>query len=101
MSVSRFRQLAKLLPLAATLVAATVMSGQQPVPVRAPLHGVDDWTHHRLIFSNPGTAADAIRAGTYERWAKIASDPRFMLQQRKRAAAARTDSRPALRPQAN
>jgi hypothetical protein len=110
MSVSRFRQLAKLLPLAATLAAATVMSGQQPVPVRAPLHAIpqhaplptiDDWTHHRLVFSNPGTAADAIHAGTYARWAKIASDPRFVLQQRKRAAAARTDSHPTLRPPAN
>src|SRR5208282_2401760 len=101
MSLSRFRQLAKLLPLGAILVAATVMSGQHPMPVRAPLHAIDDWTHHRLVFSNPGTPSDAIHTGTYARWAKIAGDPRFVLQQRKRAAAARTDSHPTLRPPAN
>jgi hypothetical protein len=51
----------------------------------AAKYGVpDDWTHHRLIFSNPGTAADALKHGTYDRWLRIANDPRFNQQQTKR-----------------
>ena len=45
-----------------------------------------DWTHHHLIFSNPGTAGDAVRNGTYGRWVKIVNDPRFKLQQRQRSS---------------
>ena len=48
----------------------------------------DDWTHHRLIFSNLGTAEEAMRSGSYARWLQIASDPRFELQKRKRNFAA-------------
>ncbi len=84
----------KLLPLFAILAATTVMSGQDATRMGAP----DDWTHHRLLFSNPGTVADAIQSGTYPRWARIVSDPRFVLQQRKRAAAARAGLNPALPP---
>ncbi|HKO05061.1 MAG TPA: hypothetical protein VJW51_09945 [Candidatus Acidoferrales bacterium] len=84
----------KFLPLGATLAATTVMSGQQTLPMGAP----DDWTHHRLVFSNPGTAAEAIEKGTYARWARIVSDPRFVLQQQKRAAAARAVLNPSLHP---
>ena len=45
-----------------------------------------DWTHHHLVFSSPGTADEAIRDGTYERWLKIATDPRYILQQQRRSA---------------
>ena len=82
----------KLLPFFVILAATTVMSGQDAMRMGAP----DDWTHHRLIFSSPGTAAEAIQNGTYARWARIVSDPRFVLQQRKRAAAASAGLNPAL-----
>ena len=45
---------------------------------------VDDWSHHHLIFSNPGTMQDAIRNGTYEKWRQIVSDPRYRVQWIKR-----------------
>jgi len=93
-TASYFRRCVKLLPLFAILAATTAMSGQDANRTGGP----DDWTHHRLVFSNPGTIADAIQTGTYPRWARIVSDPRFVLQQRKRGAAARAGLNPALPP---
>jgi hypothetical protein len=45
----------------------------------------DDWTHHHVVFSNPGTADDAIRKGNYEEWFTIVNDPRYVMQQLKRS----------------
>jgi hypothetical protein len=45
---------------------------------------VDDWSHHHLVFSNPGTADEAIKNGTYEQWLKITKDPRYIMHQLKR-----------------
>jgi hypothetical protein len=47
---------------------------------------VDDWSHHHLIFSNPGTAEDAYKDGRYEEWLRITADPRYKMQQIKRGA---------------
>ena len=44
----------------------------------------DDWTHHHLIFSAPGSFADAVNRGSFERWYKVVTDPRFIIQQAKR-----------------
>jgi hypothetical protein len=41
----------------------------------------EDWSHHRLLFSNPGTEDDAIRKGTHDHWLKITNDPRYQYQQ--------------------
>jgi hypothetical protein len=62
--------------------------GQQSSAVR--IGAPDDWTHHRLIFSNPGTAEAAMQRGDYFHWLKVVNDPRFILQQAKRSAAARS-----------
>ncbi len=48
----------------------------------------DDWTHHHLVFSNPGTEEEAIRNGTHERWLKVVKDPRYIMQQLRRRAPA-------------
>jgi hypothetical protein len=50
---------------------------------------VDDWTHHHLIFSNPGTAAEALGQGRIEEWYRIVNDPRYIMQQMKRNPAPR------------
>lgn len=76
----------KLLPLGGLLALATVTSGQQAA---LPLGVPDDWTHGHVVFSNPGTFAEAVQNGTYDQWARVVSDPRFVLQQRKRAATAK------------
>lgn len=46
-----------------------------------------DWSHHHLVFSNPGTEEDAIANGTHDRWLSIVNDPRYIIQQLKRHAA--------------
>ena len=49
---------------------------------QAPAVGVPtDWTHHRLIFADPGTQVDAARQGKLAHWNKIVSDRRYQLQQ--------------------
>ena len=50
---------------------------------------VDDWSTHHLVFSNPGTIADAMRSGTVERWYKIVNDPRYQNELRRRSMSAR------------
>ena len=47
----------------------------------------NDWSHHHLVFSNPGTEQDAIKNGTHDRWLSIVNDPRYIIQQLKRRAA--------------
>src|ERR1035441_2698450 len=47
----------------------------------------NDWSHHHLVFSNPGTEEDAIANGTHDRWLSIVNDPRYIVQQLKRRAA--------------
>jgi hypothetical protein len=44
----------------------------------------DDWSHHHLHFSDPGTEEDAFRKGAHEHWLKIVNDPRFIMEQIKR-----------------
>ena len=82
----------RVLPRLAILLLAVwctqISSGQQPPVVR--MGAPDDWTHHHLIFSNPGTAVDAMQRSDYFHWLKVVNDPRFILQQAKRGAAARS-----------
>jgi hypothetical protein len=56
-----------------------------------PTGAPHDWTHHHVVFSNPGTAAQAIEKGTYGEWLAIANGPRFQMQKMKREAAARAN----------
>jgi hypothetical protein len=46
-----------------------------------------DWSHRHLIFSNPGTVDEAVQNGSYDRWLKIANEPRYLMQQLKRGGA--------------
>jgi hypothetical protein len=48
----------------------------------------DDWTHHHVVFSNPGTLQEAIKNGSFDRWIRIVNDPRYQIQQMKRTARA-------------
>jgi hypothetical protein len=65
------------------LVGITVLITGQPASQNAV--GVpDDWSHHHLVFSNPGTAADALAQGRFEQWYRIVNDPRYIMQQMKR-----------------
>jgi hypothetical protein len=44
----------------------------------------EDWSHHHVVFSSPGTLEEAAKNGTFEKWSRIVSDPRYQMQQRKR-----------------
>jgi len=55
----------------------------------AELEGLpDDWSHHHLVFSNPGTEEEAIQKGTYDDWLRIVNHPRYIMQQLKRRSPA-------------
>jgi hypothetical protein len=87
MNGSFFRRYAMPVFLGVLLALAASHSGHE---APAAKRGVpDDWTHHRLIYSNPGTAQDAINNGSYDRWHKTVNDPRYTLQQVKRSAMAK------------
>ena len=61
------------------LVGLTVLtSGKPGADGRMGL--VDDWTHHHVIFSNPGTMTEAIAQGRYEQWHRTVNDPRYVMQ---------------------
>ena len=65
------------------------MSGQEaPGPItvgNVKITGLpEDWTHHHVMFSDPGTQADAIQNRTYPEWLSITNDPRYIFQQLKR-----------------
>src|ERR1019366_5698472 len=82
-SVSRLAVI--LVILAMSLTSTVLMNGQETAVKQAK--GVpSDWTHQHVVFSNPGSADEAIRNGTYERWLKISTDPRYIMQQQKRSA---------------
>ena len=55
------------------------------IPAKAQTSTVDDWTHHRLVFSNPGSATEAEAHGRFDQWSRVVNSPRFQLQQLKRS----------------
>ena len=83
-SASPSRLAVMLVILAMTPVSTVLMNGQEEQTKQAK--GVaSDWTQQHLVFSNPGTADDAIRNGTYERWLKISTDPATLCSSRSEA----------------
>jgi hypothetical protein len=82
-SVSR---LAVMLVILAMSLTSTVLMNGQEAEVKQAKGMPSDWTHQHVVFSNPGSADEAIRNGTYERWLKISTDPRYIMQQQKRSA---------------
>ena len=79
--------MAALLPGAAAVRAQEARNAETGVP--------HDWSHRHVVFSNPGTADEAIAKGMYGEWLKITSEPRYQLQRMKREAAAKANLNPA------
>jgi hypothetical protein len=44
----------------------------------------DDWTHHHVLFANPGTEQDAVKSGHDVQWQKVVNEPRYVIQQLKK-----------------
>jgi hypothetical protein len=68
--------------LALLLGSALMLSGQDVKKRGIP----KDWSMHHVVYSNPGTKADAIKNGTLAHWLKVTNDPRYIIQQEQRAA---------------
>jgi hypothetical protein len=76
-----------ILRLAIKLVVLSAASASAPLAHAQTAAGVPwDWSHAHLIFSLPGTADEALRNNTYDRWLTIANDPRYRIQLQKRIA---------------
>ena len=59
---------------------ASTASTSTPSTSTPAVTGVpEDWTHHHVVFSNPGTLADAEKNGTVDQWFKITSDARYQI----------------------
>ncbi|MGA2137188.1 MAG: choice-of-anchor D domain-containing protein [Bryobacteraceae bacterium] len=80
----------KLTPIILFLAATAAASAQSQGPAAITVGTVHfeglprDWSHRHTLFSNPGTEAEALKAGTHDRWLKIVNDPRYVLQQLQR-----------------
>jgi hypothetical protein len=74
------------LAIVAVVGLTVFISGQGNTPQVMGLP--DDWTHHHVVFSDPGTAAEALAAGHFNEWYRVVTDPRFRIHQMKRARAA-------------
>ena len=81
-ATSRFCRIAAAFLLAFVLTPA---QAQQP-PSNVGFGVIEDWSSHRVVFSNPGTLIDAVMSGKRERWEKIVNDPRYQMQQIRRSA---------------
>ena len=65
------------------ITAPIITPSDSPQIVGVP----DDWTHHHLKFSNPGTEAQALEEGRSEHWSTIINEPRYIIQQMKQNVA--------------
>ena len=83
---SSFTSIATLLLLSAAAIPALGQNSGVVVGGTRITHTVDDWSHHRVTFTNPGTADEAIKNGTYSNWLKVVNEPRYVLQQLKKGA---------------
>ena len=77
-----------LMAISAVWVAGQSTSDVQPPakPATSAKGVPDDWSHHHLVFSDPGPFTDAVKNGNVAEWNRINSDPRFKVQQLKRNA---------------
>lgn len=88
-----FRPARQLVSVTFAVLAAfsSPMHGQSTQPA-SPINGgtVDDWSHHRLIYSDPGTERDAIKNGNYSHWWQVVNQSRYAMQQTKRNIGTKT-----------
>jgi hypothetical protein len=67
------------------VISAVLIDGEPAKPRHVGV--VDDWSFHHLVFSNPGTEAQAVANGTYSKWLKLQYDTRFIIQKLRRSTA--------------
>jgi len=45
---------------------------------------VDDWSTHHVVFTHPGTAAQALAEGRFQQWYMTVNNPRYIMQEMRR-----------------
>jgi hypothetical protein len=58
----------------------------------------EDWSHHHVVFSNPGSFDDAMRNREVDKWSGVVHDPRYQIQQLRRGLWRRPDEGAFQRP---
>jgi hypothetical protein len=89
--------LAVIVTLSASLFvhAQKFLSGAPGVSAQRPLVRIpEDWSHHHVVFSNPGKAEDAARKGKLEQWSRVTSDERYQMQLLRNALRVRRPLKP-------
>jgi len=85
-----FSQILKAFLLTAAMVAVLGISARaQEAPAvhvdSATVTGLpDDWSFHRVVFSDPGAEQEASAKGSHDWWLRVVNDPRYVLQQLRR-----------------
>ena len=66
------------------LVAFSVILAGQDFTAQGTA-AVEDWSTHHVVFSNPGTFGEALIHGRLAQWSRTIGDPRYAMQQARRA----------------
>ena len=80
--------------------AQTSLSSSPEVSVKNPVVGIpDDWSHHRIVFSQPSQSAGEARGGKVgnQNWQRILNDERYQFQQLRSVLRERWPMRPMRR----
>ncbi len=79
------------LAIAAIATISVPMNGQDVPAVHVGYQAItgvpQDWSHHHVVFSNPGSEEEAIKAGRYAEWLQVVKEPRYVMQQMRRNSA--------------
>ncbi len=79
------------LAIAALATVSVPMNGQDVPAVHVGYQAItgvpQDWSHHHVVFSNPGSEEEAIKAGRYAEWLQVVKEPRYVMQQMRRNSA--------------
>lgn len=68
---------------------SVLMSGQEKSEEEQPrVPVIEDWSTRHLVFSNPGTYAQALDSRQEDWWERIVKNPRYTFQQMKRSSSA-------------
>lgn len=73
------------LAIAAILALSSSLAAYGQAPGVSAAGVPEDWTHHHVVFSNPGSFDDAMRNREIDKWSKVVNDPRYKIQQLRRS----------------
>jgi hypothetical protein len=73
------------LPAAALLMVVSLNILVSGLPSPGLIVGVvEDWSTHHVVYTNPGTATEALAQGRFVEWYRLVNQPRYIMQQLRR-----------------